>query len=124
MAIDVSAVTEQVWNAMRGGLTQLGPAELTVAKQQAAILAQALADIEAARLANSITDAQASDLVSAQASAADGVLQTQLGVAELAANGAIKAGLGVLLDVALGAVGLGWAAPIIQGVIGSYAGGQ
>jgi hypothetical protein len=119
MAIDVNSVAGEVWAAMQGGLAQLGPAEIAVAKQEATNLAQALADIEAARLQNNITDDQAQDLVAAQASASAGVLQAQLGIAELAANGAIKAGLGVLVNVALGAAGLGWASPILQNVIGS-----
>ena len=119
MAVDVNSVADQVWAAVRGGLAQLGPAELAIAKQQATNLAQALADIEAARLEDNISDAQAQDLVAAQASAAAGVLQTQLGVAELAAKSAIKAGLGVLISLALGAAGLGWASPILQNVVGS-----
>jgi hypothetical protein len=117
MAIDTQAVAQQVLAAMRGALGNLGPNELAALKQESTRLAQCLADIELERAQGQLTDDQAKAAVAGQAAASKAVLEAELGIAQLTAKSVIQAGLAVLASVALGAAGLGWAAPIVQGVI-------
>lgn len=120
MAIDVGALAQQILTGFEGVLGSLGTEALGVAKQEATQLAQSLADIAAARAGSGISDDQAKELIAAQMSASAAVLQAQIGMAELAAKAAVKKGLGILGDVGLGAIGLGWAAPILQKAIDGF----
>jgi hypothetical protein len=117
MAIDVGALARQILEGIEGELRPLGAKALAVARQEAADLAQSLADIAAARAGSGITDDQAKELIAAQMSASAAVLQAEIGLAELDAKAAIKSGLGILGDAALTAIGLGWLAPILRQAI-------
>ncbi len=114
MAIDTNSVGQQVLTAIEGVLAPVGQSGSAVARQVSADLATALGQIEISKLAGEITEAQAEAFVDAASNAAMAALEGQLGIAELTARNAVKTGLGVLLNVALGAAGLGWAGPIIQ----------
>jgi len=117
MAIDVGALAQQILGGMKGALGPLSTDSLNVAAQEATQLAQSLADISAARSGSGITDKQAKDLIAAQMSSSAAALQAQMGVADLAAKTAVKKGLGILGDVGLTAMGLGWAAPLLNDAI-------
>jgi hypothetical protein len=117
MAIDVAALAEQILEGMKEELEPLGAGALSAGKQEATELAQCLADIAEDRAASEISDEQAKDAIGAQMSLSAAALQTEIGVTELAANAAIKKGLGILGDAGLAAIGLGWAAPILQQAI-------
>jgi hypothetical protein len=119
MAIDVGALAQQILQGIESELGPQGAQALGVAKQEATQLAQSLADIAAARVESNISDDQAKELIAAQMSASAAVLQAEIGLGELAAKAAVKKGLGILGDVGLAAIGLGWAAPILQQAINS-----
>ena len=120
MSVDVNAVAAQVQAAMQGKLTGLGPAEVSAVQQASTILAQSLADIAAAKAGGQLTDDEASGLVTSATDDAVGVLEVEAGIAAQGLHGAVVAGLQTLASTALGAAGLGWAEPILQGAITVY----
>ena len=120
MSVNVNTVAAQVLAAMQGKLPGLGAAELSAVEAAAGILAKCLADIEAAKAAGGLSDADASALVTSATDDALSALESQAGLAALNVTGAIVAGLETLASVALSASGLGWATPILQGVIAAY----
>jgi len=120
MTINVKTVAAQVLAAMQGKLTGLSTTQATAVETAAGVLAKSLADIEAYHLAKELTDEQASDLISGAADDAMATLVTTAGMAALDLKGAVVSGLLTLVQVALGASGLGWAGPIIQTAITAF----
>jgi len=120
MAANTSAIAAQVLAAMKSKVPGLGAAQATALESAAGILAKSLTDIEAYHLSGQLTDDQASDLVSSATDDAMSTLMTTAGMAALDLKGAVAAGLMTLVQIALGASGLGWAGPVLQGVITAF----
>jgi hypothetical protein len=120
MSVNVNTVAAQILAAMQGKLQGMGPAELSAVEAASGILAKSLADIEAGKVAGELSDDDASALVTSATDDALSALESQAGLAALDVNGAVVAGLETLASAALNASGLGWASPILQGVITAY----
>ncbi len=120
MSVNVNTAAAQVLAAMTGKLPGLGANQLAAVEAASGILAKSLADIEAEKAAGPLSDADASALVTGATDDALAALEAQAGIAALDVTGAVVAGLETLAGVALNATGLGWANPILQGVIAAY----
>ena len=120
MSVNVNTVAAQVLAAMNGKLPGMGAAQVSAVEAASGILAKCLADIEAAKAAGGLSDADATALITSATDDALSALESQAGIAALAVRGAVVAGLETLASVALSASGLGWANPILQGVITAY----
>jgi hypothetical protein len=120
MSVNVNAVAAQVLAAMKGKLPGLGAAQLSAVEAASGILAKSLADIEAVKAAGQLSDDDASALITSATDDSLSAMESQAGLAALDVKGAVVAGLETLASVALTASGLGWANPILQGVIAAY----
>ena len=126
MAVDVNSLIGKIWQGIQGSLTNLGPTELGAAQQEVSRLAQALAEIEGDVAAGSITSAQAQGYMQSQVQYSLAIFTSLAGMTAPTAVTIMKTALQVLADAAAAAAGLGWATPIINGIIDGLggAGGQ
>ena len=127
MSVDLDAdkIRDQIFAAEHGVIGDLPAEQAAAVRAQTDELAAAFTDIATQRAAGAVTDEQAKAFLSAQAQTAEAALQAKLGIAALevrrGVQAGLKAGLDALIDVALAATGLGWARPIINGVIAGVA---
>lgn len=127
MSVDIDAdkIREQIYAAVHGVIGDLPAAQAAEVRAETDALAAAFTDIATQRAAGAITDEQAKAFLSAQAKVAQAALQAKLGIGALevrrGVRAGLRAGLDALIDVALASTGLGWARPIINGVIAGVA---
>src|SRR5436190_7484119 len=119
--IDGTKIKEQVFGAVKGVLGDLPEEQAAAVRAESDALAAAFTDIANQRAAGTINDEQARAFLSAQAETAQAALQAKLGIAALTVKegvaAGLRAGLDVIINTALASTGLGWARPIIDGVI-------
>lgn len=118
MAIDADEIAGQIWQAMRGQLEDAADAELASAKARAQALAEAVSEISQQVAVGGLTKAEAQQMLTINAQAMEAGLQADLGLGELQARSLVKTGLKVVAGIALNAAGVGWLAPVVDGVIG------
>ena len=119
--IDGEQIKQQVFAAVQGVIGDLPQDQAASVRADTDALAAAFTDIANQRAAGTINDEQAKAFLTAQAETAQAALQAKLGIAALEVKrgvaAGLKAGLDVIINSALQSTGLGWARPIIDGVI-------
>ena len=123
--LDANQIKEQIFTAVHGVIGDLPAEQAAAVRAETDALAAAFTDIANQRALGTINDEQAKAFLSAQAQTAEAALQAKLGIAALevkrGVQAGLKAGLDVIINTALAATGLGWARPIIDGVIAGVA---
>ena len=117
MAVNVQEIADQIFQGMKGELKEFKDDELNSAKARAKAMAEVIADAAEQLALGNLTKAEAEQMVQLNADAAAAGLEADLGIVALRANSAIRAGLKIVVNAALGAAGLGWLAPIANGVL-------
>ena len=117
MAVNVQEIADQIFQGMKGELKEFKDDELLSAKARAKAMAAVIADAAEQLALGNLSKAEAEQMIQLNADAAAAGLEADLGIVALRANSAIKAGLKIVVDVALGAAGLGWLGPIVNSAL-------